>query len=378
MLPMHPQPKQDEILSSWLVRLAFANGFPLHTFYSSLLSYKAPIWSRDIDRHPSMELLKVLESHTHKSIIALQALTFSSYEGVLFEQLPMNGDAPWLLPAGVFHRTRLRAGMQFCPLCIQNDPVPYYRRCWRLALYPICGHHNCLMHQSCPFCHSPVIFHRHGIGRSKETPDDALRLCHHCGFYLGGADQICFEWPDVESRNLLCMILNMLGAGGEWRGAAPYGIIFFQGLRILVGVISGRNGLRLREVLSKTLNVRIEPVPHKDFEYQEATVRLKLLLAAMWMLKDWPDRFLRVCSSAHFTRSRLTDYFPTMPFWLASVVDEHLDTRPYLPSAGEVVEAGNYLMAHNRNVTCTSLGELLNLRRDVSSSALKTWKLQLD
>ena len=227
MLPMHPQPKQDEILSSWLVRLAFANGFPLHTFYSSLLSYKAPIWSRDIDRHPSMELLKVLESHTHKSIIALQALTFSSYEGVLFEQLPMNGDAPWLLPAGVFHRTRLRAGMQFCPLCIQNDPVPYYRRCWRLALYPICGHHNCLMHQSCPFCHSPVIFHRHGIGRSKETPDDALRLCHHCGFYLGGADQICFEWPDVESRNLLCMILNMLGAGGEWRGAAPYGIIFF-------------------------------------------------------------------------------------------------------------------------------------------------------
>lgn len=376
MLPMHPQPQQDEILSSWMVRLAFANGFPLHTFYSNLLSYKASIWNRDIDRHPPMALLKVLESHTRNSIEALQALTLNSYEGLLFEQLPITGDAPWLLPAGVFHRTRLRAGMQFCPLCLQNDPVPYFRRSWRLALYSVCKHHNCLMHQCCPSCNSPVIFHRHGIGRSKEIPDDALRLCHFCGFYLGAADQIHFEWPDVDSKQLLCVLLNMLEPEGQWGVAHPFGVIFFQGLRVLIGVICGRNGLRLRQVLSDNLNVRIESEPHKDFEYQEATVRLKLLLAAMWMLKGWPDQFLQVCSSAHFTRSRLTDYFPTLPFWLSSVVDEHLDTRPYLPSTVEVVEAGNYLTTHNQDVTCMSLGELLDLKRDVARSALKTWQLQ--
>lgn len=34
MLPIHPQPMSDELLTSWMVRLAFANGFALHTFYS--------------------------------------------------------------------------------------------------------------------------------------------------------------------------------------------------------------------------------------------------------------------------------------------------------------------------------------------------------
>ncbi|WP_156038866.1 TniQ family protein [Chromobacterium haemolyticum] len=39
MLPMHPQPQPREILSSWMVRQAFANGFMLHTFYDKLLGY---------------------------------------------------------------------------------------------------------------------------------------------------------------------------------------------------------------------------------------------------------------------------------------------------------------------------------------------------
>lgn len=379
MLPMHPQPQQDEILSSWLVRLAFANGFPLHTFYSTLLGYKAPIWSRDIDRHPPRAMLKVLKKYTQTPIAALETLALSSYEGILFEQLPMTGDAPWILPAGVFHRTRLRAGMQFCPLCLQHDLTPYYRRSWRLALYSVCTHHHCLMQQYCPSCQSPVIFHRHGIGRSKVIPEEALRLCHLCGFNLGSADPIYVEWPTVKSRQLLLVMLSMIDMG-EWRPGSispSFGVLFFQGLRILIGVISGRNGMRLRQVLSKILGMKLESVLHKDFEYQETSVRLKLLLATMWMLEDWPNQFLQLCSSAHFTRSRLTDYFPSIPFWLASVVDRHLDTRPYLPGVGEIVEAGNYLIAHSMNVTSMSLAELLNLKRDVARRAHKIWQLQL-
>jgi hypothetical protein len=203
-----------------MVRLAFSNVFPLHTFYSSLLEYKAPIWSRDTDRHPPSALLEILTTNTHQSERALQTMTLSYYEGLLFETLPMHGDTAWLLPAGIYHRTRRRAGMQFCPLCLQSDSEPYYRRAWRLAFCTVCKEHHCLMLQHCPYCESTVAFHRHGMGRIKSARPDALRLCHYCGFDLGMAEPAKVNWPDAESRELVCAILNML-EDDEWSVSDP-------------------------------------------------------------------------------------------------------------------------------------------------------------
>lgn len=75
LLPLHPQPRPGEILSSWMVRLAFSNGFPLHTFYDKLLEYRAPIWNRDIDRHPANELLSILARNSGQRKSSLKSLT---------------------------------------------------------------------------------------------------------------------------------------------------------------------------------------------------------------------------------------------------------------------------------------------------------------
>ncbi|MBV8273393.1 MAG: TniQ family protein [Cupriavidus sp.] len=378
LLPLHPQPHSGEILSSWMVRLAFANGFPLHTFYANLLGYRAPIWNRDTDRHPSPALLEVLGRCTGQPLLTLRALTLSAYDGILFEQLPMIGNASWILPVGVLHRTRRRAGMQFCPLCLRCDADPYYRRSWRLAIHARCEHHQCVMEQYCPSCCEPVAYHRHGIGRGRVISDQALRFCHRCGFDLGRKQPIYLDWPDVVSSRSFDEMMHHFERGAWKCGylTPPCAVPFFAGLRALVSVIIGRYGQRLRSQLSNTLGLSLDTCyvgRRVEFEYLGALERLKLLLAVSWLLEDWPSRFIAMCGACRFTRSRLAEEVRTLPFWLASVADEYLDNRPYLHNADEIYAACSYLLAQQRSVTRGALGHVLGLSKDSANTALRIW-----
>lgn len=183
-----------------MVRLAFSNGYPLHTFYSSLLGCKEAIWNRDIDRRCASTILQVLSDHTDQSVIVLESMTLGAYDGVLFENLPKIGNAPWVIPVGIFHRIRRRRGMQFCPLCLRGDSMPYYRRAWRLALYAMCEQHHCIMQEYCPNCRAPIAYHRHGIGRRRTAPEVVfLNFCHACGYDLRCSNPVYLDWSDEAS-----------------------------------------------------------------------------------------------------------------------------------------------------------------------------------
>lgn len=376
MLPIHPQPNQDELLSSWMVRLAFSNGLPLHTFYSSLLAYKYPIWSRDSDRHPPKALLEILQDHTAQPLSKLGSLTLGHYEGFLFESLPLNGDVSWLLPAGIYHRTRRRAGLQFCPICLRNDFEAYYRRSWRLALCSVCKDHNCLMMEHCPVCSSLVAFHRHGIGRLKPIRENALRFCHFCGFDLGETEPISVCWFDDTSKQGISSLLNMLERS-DWDGGPLQlgsSLSFFNGFRNLLGAVSGRNGAKVRAVIGQQIHTRIDCEPRQFFEYQHATFRCKILAAGMWLLDDWPSRFVDIFSHANFTRSRFVDNIHALPFWLETQINQNLDTRPYLPSPDEFASAISYLHDHNMALSTENLSNLLGVKRDVARRGMMQWK----
>ncbi|MCI3910586.1 TniQ family protein [Pseudomonas viridiflava] len=376
MLPIHPQPLSDELLTSWMVRLAFANGFALHTFYSNLLGFRAPIWNRDSDRHPPSALLDCLSTATERPVEELRSLTLGCYEGFIFEHFVINGDVPFLLPTGLYHRMHRRAGIQFCPICLRLDPAPYYRRHWRLALSTVCTAHDCFLEQVCPSCGSPVVFHQHGIGRSKLIAGSALSICSKCDFRLGDTQPKLTGCADNAADQMLLNITRTVQLE-NWNGLfqrLPLSLSFFTGLRILIGLICGRNGARLRSVLGESVGLEIFPVAHLDFEYQSLEVRYALLLAASTVLVHWPTRFHEACCLAKLTRSRLTDSFSTMPHWLRTEVDQHLDTRPYLPPAEEIASAASYLQNAGAPVSGSSLGALLGLKRDVARRAFMQWK----
>ncbi len=371
---MHPQPKPDELFSSWLVRLAFSNGFTLHTFYSKLLGYSGAIWNRDIDRHPSEELLSLLFSETMQAPDALRRMTLTKYEGVLYQELSENGVVPWVLPLGVFHRIHRHAGIQFCPLCLRADG--YYRLPWRLALFVLCSEHRCCLEDSCRQCGSPVAFHRHGVGRDKLPHVSQLLLCQSCGFDLCRVEPRYPSWPDLSSLDLAWSLHGKI-EGCPWAELLPRvscPVPFFSGLRTLLGLLNGRFGARLRGAIAAEIGTR-EALPYSGchFEFLEVQRRLSLLLHACWLLQNWPEHLVYACRKAGLSRSRIAEQPDQLPFWLEAALLDHLDNRTYSPTPCEIDAAAQFLVRRDGQATWQSLGQALGLQRDATKRALQHW-----
>src|SRR5208283_1237106 len=119
--PAEVIPREDELLSSWLHRLALAHGLsPRH--FGDCLGFGAGAWSARLDLEAPATLLNLLQRQTGVCRDRIAAMTVGAPDW-----------RPLLLP--LRHSTGLaRAGqtratwLQFCPVCLADDEVPYFRR----------------------------------------------------------------------------------------------------------------------------------------------------------------------------------------------------------------------------------------------------------
>ncbi len=377
ILPKHPHPQPGELLSSWLYRLAQANTYKPHTFYNKVLCYKGAIWNIDIDRHPAEKLLRLLSAKSGQPVERLIGLSLGAYEGYLFESLRRHGNSRGLLSLGLYHRQRLRAGLQYCPLCLSGGIVPYYRRHWRLAVFALCERHSCCLLDRCTACDFPVMFHRNGVGRQQEILRRGLQLCFHCGVDLCHAVSTFPSTLPSDAvaayHRLISDISSEAPTSHLFPGSSMLAIV--QGLYIITVVLTGRNGKRLREVISLDMSI---PMPlgiqqHMEFEYREASERVVILSAVAWMLCDWPHRFLDLCTRANLTRSAFFDHLTAMPYWLSVVVNGYLDRRPYRPDEEEIAAAFRYLAELGEPPHYTTLAVTMGISRDVAKAATRWW-----
>src|SRR5947209_15013384 len=118
------------------------------------------IWNRDIYKSADAEVLRTLSEKTATPAERVRATTLAAYEGMLYEKHNHFGPTAWIMPVGVYHRTRRQFGLQYCPRCLADDKDPYYRRRWRLAFMVLCETHHTLLLDRCPRCGAAVNFHR--------------------------------------------------------------------------------------------------------------------------------------------------------------------------------------------------------------------------
>lgn len=182
--PVHLKPQADELLSSWLMRLAAAHALKLHTFCALTWTRRKQIWNRDIDKCADESILNLLVEKTGTRPEVVARTTLAAYEGYLYERHNPYGNTRWIMPVGVYHRTRRRHGLQFCPRCLAEDDAPYYRRSWRLAFVTFCERHGTTLSDRCPRCYAPVNFHRNELGHRAKWAADSVTLCHACGYDL--------------------------------------------------------------------------------------------------------------------------------------------------------------------------------------------------
>jgi len=142
--PIIVAPQTDELLSSWLHRLTYANGVAPRAF-ARVLGLGAGMWSPALDLRLPSDVARLLGANTGVSPNQLSVMTLSH---ALPKQL--------LLPLRNSGRRDRATWLQFCPRCLADDAQPYFRRRWRLATRVSCAEHGCRLRDRCPSCGSRV------------------------------------------------------------------------------------------------------------------------------------------------------------------------------------------------------------------------------
>ena len=163
--PVAVEPEPDELLSSWLHRLALAHGLPPRAF-GAALGLGGGAWSGRLDLEPPAALLDRLARRT-----GLAALSFRDF-GAKALLLPMR------TKVSPRRKNRWRATwLQARPSCLAGDENPYFRRTWRLATTIFCSRHARRLIDRCPACQQALV----PFDQAALTPQ---HFCAHCGFDL--------------------------------------------------------------------------------------------------------------------------------------------------------------------------------------------------
>lgn len=281
------------------------------------------------------------------------------------------------MPIGVYHRTRNQFGLQFCPLCLDEDKEPYFRRRWRLAFIVSCERHHTLLHDRCPRCGAAVNFHRSEMGDHRKRFPDSLTLCHACRFELRAVNSRLITHVNPAESQFTTMMLQAMDLGYFQlsESLTTHSLLYFAGLRQLMKVIAMQDKRldNLRRAISEEFCVEIYSPPasdtHRDVQEMSVVARRQLLGTARCLLEEWPHRFFelsrkyKVWSSLwlrHLDPPARANILPA-PFWFWSVVHDHLYRAKYCPSNEEIYAAIQYLIKRGVMVNKSMIARLLGV-----------------
>ena len=166
-LPRHPKPRRLESLSSFILRLAEANGIRSLHVLSNLLGIPATTLSHLSD-YPLLSFGTITKRTctTHEDLLT----TTFFHLGKKF------GRSTRPSPLARFLKGSLGSYLRYCPICLSEDS--HYSLIWRFLILEGCPTHNCLLLESCGHCGSslPLFNPRLQVGKCQFCSED-LSTC---------------------------------------------------------------------------------------------------------------------------------------------------------------------------------------------------------
>jgi len=322
------------------VRLASAFDMKVHTFCARAFPGSA-FWNRDVDRFASEAVLAALAEHSVTPLARVHETTLAALAGTLFEFKARSGVARWVLPAGIYHRTRLRHGLLFCSACLAEDRVPYMRRQWRLAWAVVCTRHDAPLRDRCPACAAPVVHFRGELGQRWKCEAEPMSVCHRCGADLAASATMDRGVADPDLCALQLTLERTVRHG--WAFVPSHGpvpaLAYFAGLRQLCRLLGSRRvGARLRAATAEYYALPVPAVEPAlgDVERMTLVERTDILRLALLLAHDWPAGLVSICNEMRVWASTLLRDFDSAPFWYWKAVHENLDRSSYEPSVEEI------------------------------------------
>lgn len=361
--PLKLRPEDDELLSSWLVRLSLLHRTMPMTFTNLYMpETRNQFWVADIDLQGDPVLLSAVSAKSGVLPETLHAMTLKSYEGFLVENVYGKTRATkFVNPLALRGRRSTLPGLRYCPLCLREDERQYYRKKWRLAFSVVCTKHHCFLNDRCPKCSTPLTpYLACKAGR--------LDVCYKCGRVLGNT-----TISEPDSEKIVTVVENLykiLDDGYVMRAEVPvYSHLYFSVLhQILRLMLSRHYGLRMREAVGID---SLEVTGCKTFELVPIRDQARMLIKAAWLLEDWPHRFIAICGRQKLFSSSLLKDLEDAPFWYWRVVMEKLYYPDKVITVEEILKATEFMEKRGMPVSELSLSKMLGVRQVFRKRSVK-------
>lgn len=325
--PLVPPLLQDEVISSWLVRCALAQGcapatltlevWPNHRF-----------WCSDPDRELTPQNSIALSQLSGISTGALSASTLQPVYRLMAgtSHFP-RGVVPWLLCLGCRSRRRC-GGLQYCPQCFREQ-TPHYRIQSRLAWHTTCPVHNLSFLDRCEACGSPLC------PQLLAPPEETIGRCHRCAYDLGQASSQMALSSALEFQNATDgFFFGVPSRYGNSRLAVSQ---WFSLSRWMIGIL--RSAVRTQSPCTKhffnELGVSLDslrpPTTGLPLEYLPPMERADLLASVWSMIQAGPERLLELAERERIRASLLLSCSRELPVPLTAL-SKILQNKRHQPS----------------------------------------------
>lgn len=216
------RPYKDELLSSWLARVALHSGCDPLTLTGAIWP-KWRMWTADSDRGLSVQRAMSAAQWFGCAPEVVHAATLQDLVDRLAGRAARSRPVlPWILALGSRNRQHY-AGLPCCPQCLAADLEPFFRRTWRLAFVVGCEVHGTRLIDRCPDCHALIAPH---LCISKLQN---LARCAGCG-----QDMRRYVPPltDVDALDFQRRAMAVLTAGEVvWDNRTVSGLEWFRRMR---------------------------------------------------------------------------------------------------------------------------------------------------
>jgi hypothetical protein len=317
-LPLFSLPKKDELFTSWVVRLAHDHHVKAFTF-TNFVFQDREFWKIDKDRSATDSNIKAIYARTHIDMTVITNTTLKSYEGKISPNITHDRFRSWIM-----HQVRLRGEISanyilYCPSCLKKDETPYFRKKWRLGFSFCCIDCSVLLHDCCPRCNKPALFHRHSFGLSKSL-GYTMKYCYSCHFDLSSSEVKGAKRVDIENQTYLYDLLDR-GFNSQFN----YSHLYFDGLLHLCQLLISKQNREFNTALSNERDELLHVNKRTgDFCSLSLEDRTKIINAVVWIFQDWPNRFIDFCKRSnlfyyHFFRKKVVS-----PYWLYMPIKQEL------------------------------------------------------
>lgn len=313
--PLVPPLLQDEVISSWLMRCALAQGCD-PTALTGEVWPGLRFWCSDPDRELSSEQAVRLSQLSGIPAAALQAASLQPlYQMMAGTPSFPRGIAPWFLCLGCRNRRR-SGGLQYCPKCFKEQ-IPHYLIQNRLAWHTTCPVHHVILLDRCECCHAPLC------PQLLTPPEETLGRCHRCGYEL--------RFASTQSLLLNALSFQRTTDGLFSRPALRYGdrhLLLTEWLTLshwMIGILrtAARAPSPCMEMFFRELGVdlaELKPPPTGlPFEYLSPVDRASLLANVWSMLEIGPERLMVVAERERIRPSLLLPRSGELPASLAGL-----------------------------------------------------------